>query len=73
MIDAGTCADVTTTSTICGSSSEAYSYYETFLYNDYRVVIISGVPNHAAEYNQTQVNPHIRCKFTKLFSIITKK
>jgi hypothetical protein len=62
LIDAGTCASVTTTSTICGSSSLSSSYYETFVYNNYRVVIISGVPNHAAEYNQTKVNPNTRCE-----------
>ena len=61
LIDAGTCSSVTTT-TICGSSSQSYSYYETFVYKTYRVVIVSGVPNHAAEYNQTKVNPNTRCK-----------
>ena len=63
LIDAGTCASVSTT-TICGSTSQSYSYYETFIYKTYRVVIVSGVPNHAAEYNQTKVNPNTRCQFT---------
>ena len=63
LISAGTCASVTTTSTICGNASISSSYYETFVYNNYRVVIISGVPNHAAEYNQTSVNPNTRCKW----------
>jgi len=49
------------TTTICGSTSQSYSYYETFIYKTYRVVIVSGVPNHAAEYNQTKVNPNTRC------------
>jgi hypothetical protein len=31
---------------------------------DSRVVIISGVPNHLAEYNQTRVNPNTRCELT---------
>jgi hypothetical protein len=46
------------------------SYYETFTYNSYRVVIISGVPNHAAEYNQTKVNPNVRCKYLRPFAIV---
>ena len=62
LIDAGTCGSVTTTSTVCGDASLSSSYYETFTYNNYRVVIISGVPNHLAEYNQTRVNPNTRCK-----------
>ena len=64
LIDAGTCSSVTTTSTICGDASINSSYYETFTYNNYRVVIMSGVPNHLAEYNQTRVNPNTRCKFS---------
>jgi len=62
LIAAGTCSAVTTTSTICGNSSLSYSSYETFTYNNYRVVVISGVPNHAAEYNQTSANPNTRCE-----------
>ena len=64
LIDAGTCSSVTTTSTICGDASISSSFYETFTYNNYRVVIMSGVPNHLAEYNQTRVNPNTRCKFS---------
>jgi hypothetical protein len=70
LIDAGTCNSITTTSTICGDSSLSSSYYETFTYNSYRVVIISGVPNHAAEYNQTKVNPNVRCKYLRPFAIV---
>lgn len=62
LIDAGTCQPVSTTTTLCGSNSTAYSHYETFIYGNYRVVIVSGVPNHNAEYNQTSVNPNTRCK-----------
>ena len=62
LIDAGTCASITT-STVCGSSSTSSAYYETFVYNNKRVVISSGVPNHNAEYNQTLVNPNTRCKY----------
>jgi hypothetical protein len=65
LIDAGTCSSVTTTSTICGNSSLSYSSYETFTYNNYRVVVISGVPNHAAEYSQITANPNTRCKSYK--------
>jgi hypothetical protein len=61
LIDAGTCASVTTTSTICGSSSISSAYYETFVYGSYRVVITAGVPSHAAEYNQTKATPNTRC------------
>ena len=60
LIDAGTCASITT-STVCGSNSTSAAYYETFVYNNKRVVISSGVPNHNAEYNQTVVNPNTRC------------
>jgi hypothetical protein len=61
LIDAGTCSSVQTT-TICGSASNSYGYYETFTYKTYRVVIISGVPTHNAEYSQTMPNPNTRCK-----------
>jgi hypothetical protein len=60
LIDAGTCSSVSTTS-ICGDDSTSYSYYETFVYGSYRVVIITGVPDHDAEYNQTTTNPNTRC------------
>ena len=70
LIAAGTCSAVTTTSTICGNSSLSYSSYETFTYNNYRVVVISGVPNHAAEYNQTSVNPNTRCELLNVALII---
>jgi len=62
LVDAGTCASVTTNSSICGNTSQSYSYYETFVYKTYRIVIVSGVPNHNAEYNQTKVNPNTRCE-----------
>jgi len=60
LIDAGTCASVVKLS-YCGSASQAYAYYETFAYKTFRVVIISGVPSHNAEYGQTQPNPNVRC------------
>ena len=62
LIDAGTCSSVSTLS-YCGSASQAYAYYETFAYKTFRVVIISGVPSHNAEYSQTQANPNVRCKY----------
>jgi hypothetical protein len=65
LIAAGTCASVTTTSTICGSASISYAYYDTFQYNTtYRVVVTAGVPDHAAEYNQTKSTPNTRCKIS---------
>ena len=71
LIDAGTCASITT-STVCGSSSTSSAYYETFVYNNKRVVISSGVPNHNAEYNQTLVNPNTRCEY-KCVEVFVKK
>ena len=84
MIDSGTCNDVID-STMCspelapecndGSKcgENGTSHYETFEYNDQRVIIISGIPNHAAETDmyltfnphptiQPLPNPHVRCK-----------
>jgi hypothetical protein len=60
LIDAGTCSSVV--STVCGdSATTSLGYYETFVYNGKRVVIISGVPKHQSEYSQTQPNPNKRC------------
>merc|ERR1719412_2444101 len=42
--------DVESQSNYCGNN--AVSYYEEYVTNDYRYVIISGAPNHAAEYAQ---------------------
>ena len=63
LIDAGTCADVESTSN-CGDDAEGY--YETFEYNGQRVIIVSGAPNHAAEselfLSDGYFNPNSRCK-----------
>jgi hypothetical protein len=62
LMASGTCASVTTNSSICGNSSRAYSYYDTFEYNStYRVTITAGVPDHEAEYDQTKSTPNERC------------
>ncbi len=68
MIDAGTCSSVSTLS-ICGSAADSYAYYETFTYKTYRVVIISGIPNHKSEYDQTQPNPNLRCKHELIWKL----
>ena len=71
LIAAGTCASVTYDSTVCGSSTISYAYYDTFEYNStYRVVVTAGVPDHAAEYNQTKSTPNERCKINKFTSLV---
>ena len=68
MIDAGTCSSVSTTSN-CGDS--ATGYYETFVYNGQRVIVVSGAPDHAAEteffLDNGFPNPNTRCKTQVLF------
>ncbi len=44
----------------CGD--DAYSYYSEFILDEDRFVVISGAPDHPAEFNQSQVNPNTRCK-----------
>jgi hypothetical protein len=62
LIAAGTCASVTTNTSICGSDSISYAYYASFEYNStYRVTITAGVPDHAAEYDQDKSTPEERC------------
>ena len=60
----GECAKISRTD-YCGV--QGYSYYSEFENGDYRFVVISGIPSHPAEFNQTHVNPNVRCKFTPLF------
>jgi len=50
--------DVETLTDYCGD--DAISYYEEYETSDYRYVIISGVPSHAAEYDQENPNPNTR-------------
>jgi len=58
-IDAGTCDSVSTGST-CGTN--ATSYYSSFEYNGYRVVIANGIPDHDAEEDALSSNPNTRCE-----------
>merc|ERR1719154_125910 len=58
-IDAGTC-DSTSANTNCGD--DATSYYKEFEYNDKRVIISSGVPDHTAETDAIVTNPNTRCE-----------
>lgn len=58
-IDAGTCNTVTTGS-LCGD--DGTSYYNVFEYNNYRVLISSGIPNHDAENDAIHANPNVRCE-----------
>ena len=48
------------TSTDCGDDAEAY--YEVYETDDYRYVIVSGAPEHPAEYDQEEANPNERCE-----------
>ena len=45
----------------CGNS--ARPYYEEYVSGDFRYIMTSGVPDHAAECGQIFVNPNVRCKF----------
>merc|ERR1711963_1316198 len=44
----------------CGSDAEGY--YEEYVTDEYRYVIVSGAPSHEAEYDQTKPNPNVRCE-----------
>ena len=37
-------------------------YYEEYVDGNYRYIIVSGAPSHAAEYDQDHANPNVRCK-----------
>ena len=58
-IDAGTCDSVTTGSS-CGDN--ATSYFTSFEYNGYRVVVSNGIPDHDAEHDQVHANKNVRCE-----------
>ena len=51
--------DVETSST-CGD--DATGYYEEYVTDDARYVIVSGAPAHEAEYDQEMANPNTRCE-----------
>ena len=36
-------------------------YYEEYVDGNYRYIIVSGAPSHAAEYDQDHANPNVRC------------
>jgi len=48
------------TSSNCGD--DATGYYEEYVTDDARYVIVSGAPAHDAEYDQAHVNPNTRCE-----------
>merc|ERR1712198_491217 len=58
-IDAGTC-DMVSTGSTCGDN--ATSYYYEFEYEDQRVVIVNGIPDHDAENDQLVDNTNTRCE-----------
>ena len=58
-IDAGTC-DSVYTGTLCGTNGT--SYYNSFEYNGYRVIISSSIPDHDAEEDAIVTIPNVRCE-----------
>merc|ERR1719418_484713 len=44
----------------CGDNAEGY--YEEYVDGNYRYIIVSGAPSHAAEYGQDHANPNVRCE-----------
>jgi hypothetical protein len=71
-INNGTCKSVTKGS--CGYNS-SYSYYSSFTYNGYNVVITSGLPGYPTSDDSTKSNGNTRCqywKFLKFSSSPTK-
>merc|ERR550532_323533 len=44
----------------CGDDAEGY--YEEYVDGNYRYIIVSGAPSHAAEYDQDHANPNVRCE-----------
>merc|ERR1712215_358240 len=62
-IDTNTCNVVTYSSeyseTDCGDNGQ--SYYKEFIYNNKRVVVSNGMPDHPAESDPLQTNPNVRC------------
>merc|ERR1739844_73665 len=59
-IAALTSRDSVETSSNCGD--DASGYYEEYVTDDARYVIVSGAPAHDAEYDQAHVNPNTRCE-----------
>ena len=48
--------------TYCGDDAEGYM--EVCEDGDYNYILISGAPDHDAEYDQVLTNPNERCKLT---------
>ena len=48
--------------------SYSKGYYEEYVDGNYRYIIASGAPSHAAEYDQENANPNVRCKYNFLFN-----
>ena len=59
-IAALTSTDSVETSSNCGD--DATGYYEEYVTDNARYVIVSGAPKHEAEYNQEKANPNTRCE-----------
>jgi len=59
-IAALTSRDSVETSSNCGD--DASGYYEEYVTDDARYVIVSGAPEHDAEYDQEHANPNTRCE-----------
>jgi len=58
-------AALTSTSSVsansdCGDNAEGY--FEEYVTGDTKYIIVSGAPNHAAEYGQVHANPNTRCE-----------
>ena len=59
-IAALTSTDSVETSSNCGD--DAIGYYEEYVTDDARYVIVSGAPEHEAEFDQEKANPNTRCE-----------
>jgi len=65
-LKAGTCSSVSANNN-CGTNGTAY--YKSFTYNGKRIIIISGIPDHAADTGQVKANPNVRCERWQFMSI----
>merc|ERR1719458_1137300 len=51
----------------CGDDAEGY--YEEYVDGNYRYIIVSGAPSHAAEYDQDHANPNVRCELWQYIKV----
>merc|ERR1719362_433880 len=51
----------------CGDNAEGY--YEEYIDGNYRYIIVSGAPSHAAEYDQDHANPNVRCELWQYIKV----